>query len=88
MLAIAVSIAVYAPFLKDSAVLLKTDNIADVFIIKRQSTSNGALLGLLRCIFATCARYNIDIAVEHVPGRFNSIPDYLSRPENTNTTQT
>jgi hypothetical protein len=81
MLAIAVSVAIYAPFLQNSTVLLKTDNIADVFIIRRQSTSNGPLLSLLRCIYATCARFNIDIAVEHVPGHLNSIPDYLSRPE-------
>lgn len=81
MLAIAVSIAIYAPFIQNSTVLLKTDNIADVFIIRRQSTSNGPLLSLLRCIYATCARYNIDITVEHVPGHLNSIPDFLSRPE-------
>jgi hypothetical protein len=56
LLAIAVSVAIYAPFLKDSSVLLKTDNIADVFIIRRQSTSNAELLTLLRCIFATCVR--------------------------------
>ena len=81
LLAIAVSVAIYAPFLKDSSVLLKTDNIADVFIIRRQSTSNAELLTLLRCICATCVRHNIHIEVEHVPGHLNSIPDYLSRPD-------
>ena len=80
MLAMAVSMAMHAPFMRDSSVLLKTDNLADVHIIRRQSTSSPPLLKLLRCIFAACAHYNIDIAVEHVPGQLNTVPDYLSRP--------
>jgi hypothetical protein len=80
MRAMAVSLAMYAPFLRDSSVLLKTDNLADVHIIRRQSTSSPPLLKLLRYIYAACAHYNIDIAVEHVPGQLNTVPDYLSRP--------
>ena len=81
MLAMAASLAIYAPFLRDSSVLLRTDNIADMHIIRRQSTKSLPLLALLRSIYATCAHYNIDIDVEHVPGRLNTVPDYLSRPE-------
>ena len=80
MLAMAVSMAMYAPYMRNSSVLLKTDNLADVHIIRRQSTSSQPLLKLLRCIFAACAHYNIDITVEHVPGQLNTVPDYLSRP--------
>lgn len=81
MLAMAVSLTIYAPFLRNSTVLLKTDNIADVFIIRRQSTRSPPLLALLRCICLTCAHFNITIRVEHVPGQLNTVPDYLSRPE-------
>ena len=61
--------------------LVRTDNLADVHIINRQSTKSAELLPLLRSIYATCAHFNIAIRAEHLPGELNTIADHLSRPE-------
>jgi hypothetical protein len=80
LFAIVASLALYGPFMRDSHVHVRTDNKTDVCIIQRQSTASPRLLPLLRSIFLTCAHYNIDLSVSHVPGTLNTIPDYLSRP--------
>jgi hypothetical protein len=49
--AIATSVALYGPYLRDQALLLMTDNIADVRIINRQRTKSPALQVLLRTIY-------------------------------------
>jgi hypothetical protein len=80
LFAIAASVALYAPFIENRALLVTTDNLADVHIINRQSTSAPDLLPLLRAIYATCARYNISLRALHVAGVDNTLADYLSRP--------
>ena len=79
LFAMATSVAMFAPYLRDCAVLLKTDNKTDVSILNRQRTSCPDLLRLLRGICATCAHYNIDIEAEHIPGVDNVLADFLSR---------
>jgi hypothetical protein len=80
LFAIACSLALYGPFLRNRAVLCRTDNLADVHIIISQSTRSPALLPLLRAIYSTCAAYNIKLHVEHIPGVLNVAADLLSRP--------
>lgn len=81
LFAIACSLAVYGPFLRDSHVHALTDNITDMFIIRRQSTACPRLLSLLRYIYMTCAHFNIDLSVDHIAGERNTTADHLSRPE-------
>ena len=61
--------------------MVKTDNLADVHIINRQSTRSQDLLPLLCSIYATCAYYNISVRAEHIPGVLNVVADCLSRPD-------
>ena len=81
LFAIACSLAVYGPFLADSHVRVLTDNITDMFIIRRQSTACPRLLALLRFIYITCAHHNIHLSTEHIPGTSNTTADHFSRPE-------
>ena len=80
MFAIAASVALYAPYITGHALIVYTDNLADVHIINRQATKAPALLPLLRSIYATCANYNISIHAIHIPGTENVLADFLSRP--------
>ena len=80
MLAIAVSVAMYAPYLQNRSVLVVSDNGTDVHIINRQRTASPPLLTLLRAIYRVCAEYNIDILARHLPGEDNPVADLLSRP--------
>lgn len=80
LFAIACSLAVYGPFLKDSHVQVLTDNITDMFIIRKQSTACPRLLALLRYIYLTCAHYNIHLTTEHIAGELNTTADHFSRP--------
>jgi len=80
LLAIAASVAMYGPYLRDRALLLITDNIADVHIINRQRTKSPDLQILLRAIYRVCAEYNIDVRAQHISGVDNVVADLLSRP--------
>ena len=80
MFLILCSLALYAPYLQNHSVHLFTDNIADVYIINRQSTKDPRLLHLLKHIYLVCANNNIDIRADHVAGVDNTIADHLSRP--------
>jgi hypothetical protein len=80
LFAIVASVAMYAPYLRNRALLVTTDNLADVHVINRQSTRAPDLLPLLRYLYATCAFHNIALRALHVPGVDNILADYLSRP--------
>jgi hypothetical protein len=80
LFAIVFAFCIYAPFLRNLSVILKTDNLADVSIVNRQSTKSPELLVLLRALYWSAAVYNINIRAEHIAGILNTFPDYLSRP--------
>jgi hypothetical protein len=80
LFAIAFSVAMFAPAMTNSALLVRTDNLADVHIINRQSTKSTELLQLLKSIYATCTEHNISIRAEHIRGVDNVMADHLSRP--------
>jgi hypothetical protein len=64
----------------DCSVHVITDNISDVFIIKKHTTTNHDLLYLLQLITHIVNIYNIILLPSHIPGKKNIIADFLSRP--------
>jgi hypothetical protein len=67
--------------LSNSFVYLISDNIADVFILNKISSSSPELTSLLLCITHLCSVYNIRFNCAHIPGKYNIFPDILSRPD-------
>lgn len=65
--------------LKDSVVNFKTDNMALVSVINRQTSKHPELLGLLRLLVLLCLKHNILFRAEHIPGYLNGRADNLSR---------
>jgi hypothetical protein len=74
------AVASHAPLLRNSAVLLRLDNQADVTIINRQSTRSPEVLTALRALYEIATIYNIHITARHIPGVDNTVADALSRP--------
>ncbi|XP_047543312.1 uncharacterized protein LOC125075648 [Vanessa atalanta] len=67
-------------FLSCSTVLWQCDNrTAVAFIRKEGGTKSIALLELTIDIFEVLDRYQIHLAAYHIPGKFNSHADHLSR---------
>ena len=79
--AMAYCLALYGPYLRDRSVLLRSDNLADVYIVNKMKTRKDDLLVLLRAIYSTAAFYNIRLRVKHVRGENNDLADLLSRAE-------
>jgi hypothetical protein len=67
--------------LHSCTVQIITDNIADVFILRKHTTKNRNLLYLLQLITHLCNTYDIYLITHHIPGKNNIIADFLSRPK-------
>ena len=80
LFAIVYSLALYGPYFANRDITVFTDNMSDVSIINRQSTTDPELLALLRLLYLCCVTHNIGIRAEHVPGVDNVVADFLSRP--------
>ena len=73
------SIKVWGHLVKDSCVLIHTDNQALVSVVTKRSSKLAMANALLRDISVDCMRFNIILQCTHVAGIDNSIADMLSR---------
>ena len=55
------------------------DNSAVVSMIASSSSTNSAVMRVMRSLFYVCARGNFAVTAKHVPGTSNEIADSLSR---------
>ena len=58
-----------------------TDNEALVPVINNQTSREPHIMALLRPLVLACLRFNINFAARHIPGRFNTLADMLSRSQ-------
>ena len=72
-------IEIWGNTLANTKVLFKTDNMAVVDIINKQTCKEPVTMGLTRRLVLAALRYNIVFKALHIPGKTNLIPDYLSR---------
>jgi hypothetical protein len=59
--------------------VLHTDNEAVVHIINKQSCRVPVIMSLVRRVVLASMKYNILIHAQHIPGKYNLLPDLLSR---------
>ncbi len=64
---------------RDKKVIFFSDNSAVVSIINKQSSTDTSLMVLLRSLVVTSLQFNIVFVAKHIPGKFNTIADLLSR---------
>ena len=76
---IVLAIDTLGPLLQNKCITLHSDNYAVVYILNKQTTKNACVMHLVRRFVMSCMKYNLLIKAVHVPGKFNQLPDALSR---------
>ena len=76
---IVLAIDTWGPLLQNKCITLHSDNYAVVYILNKQTTKNACVIHLVRRFVISCMKYNLLIKAVHVPGKFNQLPDALSR---------
>ena len=76
---IVVAVHCWGSELANRKVMFRTDNVAVVHIINKQSSRCDLIMHLLHLFVCQCLRYNITFKARHVPGIHNVIADSLSR---------
>lgn len=79
LLPIVISCAVWGPQWCCKLVLNQCDNMAVVDIMKAQRSKDPTIMHLLRCLHFICAYWEIELRVEHIPGKMNVVADAVSR---------
>jgi hypothetical protein len=77
--AVVVACRVWGHSLSAKRIMIECDNIAIVYSVNKGTSKNPKIMSLIRDLFFTCAFFNFDIRLTHVPGLLNVGPDLLSR---------
>ena len=65
--------------LSNKCVMVMSDNQAVVHILNNHTSKDPTIMIIVRLIVLACMQYNIVIRSQHLPGRFNTLADLLSR---------
>jgi hypothetical protein len=76
---IVAALFVWGNLWKNSNILFLCDNEAVVYIINKQSSKDKRVMVLVRKLVLRCLELNIHFKAKHVPGKYNTLPDMLSR---------
>ena len=88
MLAITLSLKSALQTIQNSTVLVSTDNTTVVSYLKRQGGTHSPELCLEAWnLLNWCSQHKIQLLVKHIPGRFNTLADRLSRVNKPITTE-
>ena len=69
----------WGPLLSNKCVMIMSDNIAVVHILNKYTSKDPSIMIIVRLIVLSCMKYNVFIRSQHLPGKFNILPDLLSR---------
>ena len=64
---------------EDQQILFYTDNSSITHVWRTGTSTDSAIMKLVRALFLFCARLNINILMQHIPGSSNAASDALSR---------
>ena len=64
---------------RDVVIVLHTDNLALVSVIKKQTSKEKYVMALTRRLVTASLQYNTMFQAEHIPGKQNDLADSLSR---------
>ena len=76
---IIISCAVWGPLLDRKTILFHCDNTAVVIAVQKGSAKEATVSYLLCVLWFFIAVYNINLRIEHIPGKVNHTADDLSR---------
>ena len=69
----------WGPLLANKCVMIMSDNMAVVHILNNYTSKDPSIMVIVRLIVLSCMQFNIFIRSQHLPGKFNILPDLLSR---------
>ena len=81
MYPIYVTIALFAPKLRNSSITFHSDNMGVVHILNKQSSKCPFIMQLIRPLVLILLRYNIHLKSAHIPGVLNVLCDAISRQQ-------
>lgn len=76
---IVVALHIWGPRICNKKIIIHTDNMALVHILNKTSSRDAQVMVLVRSFVLACMTHNILCKFRHVPGCFNTVPDFLSR---------
>ena len=78
-----VALTLWGKQLSGKRILIRSDNLAVVGIINKQTSKCPQIMKLLRNFVLQCLLYNVSFRSKHIPGAQNHIADALSRSQMT-----
>jgi hypothetical protein len=69
----------WGAFLRNCHVRVMSDNMATVAAVNKSTSRSAELMPLIREIFWIGVKYNITLSCVHIPGKFNTLADRISR---------
>jgi hypothetical protein len=78
---ILLSLMVWAEEMRDKCLLLRSDNMAVVYVINNNTSKDSTMMVLVRQLVLVCLRYNIFVKSQHIPGKQNVVSDFISRSQ-------
>ncbi len=79
LLPIVIAAAIWGKAWAGKSILCRCDNEAVVYIINSGTSKDPTVMGLMRCLYFICAKFNLLISAVHLAGIANSLADALSR---------
>ena len=79
LVAIAAAVLAWGNHWADRQILIHTNNLNIVHIWTKGTSPNKEIMKLVRGVFLFCARTNINLLFQHIPGHINKRADLLSR---------
>lgn len=79
LLPIVLALEIWGCNMKNQCIVLHTDNHAVVHIINKQTCKVPVVMCLVRRLVLASMKFNILLRAEHIPGKYNILPDLLSR---------
>ena len=79
LLPIVLAVSLRGNLMANSRMLFFSDNQSVVHIINSQSSKDAMVMQLIRELVVATMSFNIEFRAKHIPGKYNVIPDLLSR---------
>ena len=76
---IMLSVEIWGHLLANHKLIIQTDNSAVVDILNKQTSRDKFIMHLVRRFVLACLQNNILIKARHIPGKYNTVADLLSR---------
>ena len=78
---VVLAFGIWGPLWSYKHVLVRSDNMAVVEIIRARTSRDSLIMHLLRCLHFLCALHSIHVTASHIPGVENTPADALSRDD-------